>query len=134
VKPKTARMRNTIALLAELDDAMLEKKYGQVDELLTSNPTLIHGLTAKCEVPLVMAIKYWDIHLVEICMRHGADPYEKHLCSKDNLKPKIPIVIAVEELKQRTNCFKTAYEKHNKIYVAILQTMVCTAPFKTSGK
>lgn len=120
-------VKSTDELLEELDRLMHAKKYSAVDAMLDAHPALIKDLTPKCEVPLVMAIKCWDNELVGICMRHGANPKEKHHCSKDR-KDKIPILIAFEEFSKRIRKLKTkqGWKKNFRIYTEILREMSST--------
>ena len=122
------------SLLKKLDEAMTASDYHEVDELLTKYPDLIHNLTPKCEVPLVMAIKHWKPQLVSICIKHGADPDEEHLCSKDKSKPKRPKLIATQELVKRIRTDLIAWDTNNEIYCQIIQAMEIVAPCKKSGK
>lgn len=135
MQAKKARIKNPLELLDELDLLMKSKEYREVDRLLTRNPDLINGLTARCEVPLVMAIKEWDPRLVELCMKHGANPEEQHLCSKDRNRPKIPKLIVGEEfLKRIKNKSDAVFKKNNAIYTAILRALVCDSPFPEGAK
>lgn len=135
MKPKRARAPKVAMLISQLGDAMDEKDYDEVELILGKYPTLIRDLTPKCEVPLVMAILRWNPRLVNICVKHGANPEEPHVCSKDK-KPKIPLLIANEEFKRRTNNHKDldkCWMKNFNIYSAIMTEMYAVTPPKQSG-
>ncbi len=128
---KTQRAkRSADELLQELAILMHDKKYDSVSDLLETFPELINNLTPRCEVPLVMAIKCWDPKLVGICMKHGANPTEKHHCSKDK-KDKIPILITFEQFCKRIHKLKTrqAWDRHFRIYSQMILEMTEVAPF-----
>ncbi len=119
-------------LLAQLDEFMENKLYHEVDEMLTEYPNLIHDATPRCEVPLVMAIRHWDPKLITSCIKHGADPEERHLCSKDGNRPKIPKLILNEEFAKRTKRHHNddVFEANYKTYTQMLVELTCISPFK----
>ena len=132
---KKVSPRVTQGLLKKLEIAMKIGDYEGVDDLLSKNPCLIYNLTAKCEVPLVMAIRCFDPHLVSICVEHGANPNEEHSCSKDDGKPKRPMLIAAEELIKRTKKVNSkSWQSIYEIYSHILSEMGSVAPLKSSGR
>lgn len=130
MRAKKAHERVISDLLDELDKAMHHKQYRVVDRLLTQYPELIHGLTSKCEAPLVLAIKRWDPASVQLCLRHGADPTDVHLCPKES-RPKNPFLLASDEFNRRVKRLKTkeAYHRHFEIYLEILRLMNCISPY-----
>lgn len=131
VQSKEALNEDVQQLLVELDAGMKSKDYDLVDNLLKLHPTLINGISPRCEVPLVMAIKHWDWRLVEICINHGANPEERHLCSKD-AKPKIPKLIAFEEFDKRIKGHQQddVFEENYRMYTWILEKLLRYDPFE----
>ncbi len=137
MKTKTAKISQAafLGLLSELGDAMDEKDYTLVDEMLTTYPALIRHRDGHCEEPLIMAIRRWDPRLVSICMKHGSSPQDTHQCSKDS-KPKNAYLIASNILTRKIKSLSTdskQYELEFARYREILREMVCSQPFKASG-
>lgn len=121
--------------LATLKEAMEDRDYGQVDDLLREEPWLLQMHDSECESPLVTAVRLWDKRLVSICMKHGSSPQDHHLCPREQ-KPKNALLIAVEVFTSKSKDFKSGsdgYNKHFAIYTEIVQEMVCCEPFKQSG-
>lgn len=137
MKAKTAKTSQAIflGLLSKLGEAMDERDYTLVDEMLTTYPLLIRHRDGHCEEPLIMAIRRWDPRLVSICMKHGSSPQDTHQCSKDS-KPKNAYLIAsniftrkIKNLSSDSKQYKLEFARYREI----LHEMVCTQPFKASG-
>lgn len=138
MKAKSARVptKSLPELLVELQEAMEQRDYSEVDQLLSDHPKLIRKRDGHCEEPLIMAIRQWNPKLVSICMKHGSSPSDHHQCSKDS-KPKNAYLVLADELLTRIKKYQSGsktFDRCFEIHTAIIKEMDTCDPPKKSGE
>jgi hypothetical protein len=140
MKPKAAQSNvrlTTSQLVADLKEAMESQDYSEVDNLLSTHSKLVHYRNDRCEEPLIIAIRLWDPKLVNICVKHGANPENVHQCSKDK-RPKNAFLVATEDMLIPKLKGLASSEKQYSVvfdtYKAILAELSCCAPPKKGGE
>ncbi len=132
--PKAGTSRKRLKeLKIQLEEAMVSKNYRLVDSILSEHPNLIYKRDKNCENLLIKAIRLWDPALVNIFMKYGCDPHEKHQCSKDS-RVKNAVLVATEELHEKTKDDQNkGFHANYQVYTKILQELVCCESFNESS-